>query len=388
MIELLAPASNLEKIRYAISYGADAIFCGGFKFSLRERATNFNHKDLVEAVELVHSFKKKIYVTVNIYPTEYDESEIIAYLKFLDKIKVDAIIVSSMIFIKLAKKYTKLEIHLSTQRSTMNSIECDYWKDLGVNRIVLARELNLEDIALLLENTSIDVETFVHGAMCSGYSGLCQLSLELANRDANMGSCAQCCRWNYNVDQDNPLSLSAKDQSLTKYILDLIRLGVKSLKIEGRIKSTHYIATVTGTYRYIIDTLLWAQEPNYALCDYVLAAVENRSKSDGFVGQNKLDKIIYKDDLMSPNQIYLGDVLETKEGYIKVQVRNYISSTDILEVFTTDYQIVTLGHPKMYDAEMKEITTCNHPMDIIYLESNHKFDEFAFLRKRIETMQY
>ena len=221
-IELLAPAGDLEKLKYAFLYGADAVYVGGPAFGLRANANNFTLEELKEGVEFAHNLKKKVYVTVNIALHNKEAKELLKYLKELDKIKVDAIIVSDLSILETAKKHTNLEVHISTQQSTMNKEAAEYLKKEGATRVVLARETSKEDIKDIKENVPIEVEMFIHGAMCASISGRCVLSNVFTNRDANRGGCAQICRWDFDLkdEEDNllkgekPFTFCTKDLSL------------------------------------------------------------------------------------------------------------------------------------------------------------------------------
>ncbi|MCR5350678.1 MAG: U32 family peptidase, partial [Acholeplasmatales bacterium] len=262
--ELLAPAGDLEKLKVAILYGANAIFIGGLKFSLRSRASNFTIDDIKEACDFAHKHNAKIHVTCNIVMHNLDTDGILEYLKELENAGVDCIIASSLYILKLVKKHTKMEAHVSTQDSSSNYLTANLYKELGLDRVVLARELNLDEIEEVKKNTDIDIEAFIHGGMCVSYSGRCMLSNNMTNRDANRGGCAHSCRWQYDLIQNNNklnpdgdyFQMSSKDLCAIKAIPRLIDIGVNSFKIEGRMKSINYIATVVNAYRKIIDFIL------------------------------------------------------------------------------------------------------------------------------------
>jgi putative protease len=260
--ELLAPAGNLEKLKYAILYGADAVYIGGRNYGLRANNDNFSIDEIKEACHYAHEHKARVYVTVNIIFHNEDVNGLEDYLVALDKCNVDAIIVSDPVVIALAKKVIpNMEIHLSTQQSTINYEAVKYWKSEGVKRVVLGREASGSDIKDIIDKTGVDIEVFIHGAMCSGYSGRCVLSNYLTMRDSNRGGCSQICRWNFtlqdenqNMVNNNDYAIAPKDLSMLKYIPNLIDMGVKSFKIEGRMRSIYYIATIIHTYRRVIDS--------------------------------------------------------------------------------------------------------------------------------------
>ena len=264
-VELLAPAGSLEKLRWAILYGADAVYIGGLNYSLRANAKNFSLDEIKEGVSFAHENNCKVYVTINIVFHNEDTKDLLSYLKQLEKIGVDAIIISDPLVIDLVKKNNiKLTLHLSTQASVLNKDALKYYEKLGVERIVLARECSKADIEDIIKNTNMEIECFLHGAMCTNISGRCVLSNYFTNRDANRGGCCQVCRFNFNLyDKDknklsveDNFSIAPKDLSLVEYLSDMINIGVKSFKLEGRMRSIYYIATVVSTYRRLIDMYL------------------------------------------------------------------------------------------------------------------------------------
>ena len=271
MPELLAPAGDLERLKIAFIYGADAVYIGGPILGLRANAINFTFEEIKEAVEFAHNLNKKVYVTVNIVLHNKEIKAVDEYLKKLESLKVDAIIVSDIYIIKRALTTTNLEVHLSTQASTMNKEMAKFYKELGVTRIVLARENTKEDILDIINNVDIEIECFIHGAMCSSISGRCAMSNFLTGRDANRGGCAQTCRWDYKllnkenkeIKGEKDFTFCAKDLSMLDSLKEMIDMGIKSFKIEGRMRSIYYIATVVGTYRKVIDNYLKDKEYKY-----------------------------------------------------------------------------------------------------------------------------
>lgn len=260
-VELLAPAGDLQKLKIAVMYGANAVFIGGEKFSLRSRASNFTLEDIKEGCDFAHQHGAHIHVTCNILPHETDLEGLIEYLKKLEKCGVDAIICASPIVIEAVIKHTKMECHVSTQESTLNSKMVDFWTNLGVTRVVLGRELSIPQIKEIKAKSNVQIEAFIHGGMCVSYSGRCMLSNNMTNRDANRGGCAHSCRWNYDLLIDNEkinpdgeyFQMSSKDLCSIYDIKGILDSHVDSLKIEGRMKSIHYIATVVKCYRMMID---------------------------------------------------------------------------------------------------------------------------------------
>ncbi|MBQ1889592.1 MAG: U32 family peptidase, partial [Selenomonas sp.] len=266
--ELLAPAGTLEKLKMAILYGADAVYLGGKAFGLRAFGGNFTREELKEAVEFAHARGRKVYVTVNIFPHNSDLVGLPDYLKYLDEIKVDALLVADLgVFMMCRELIPEMELHISTQANNTNWATVNAWKKLGAKRVVLAREMSLAEIREIREKCDVDLEMFMHGAMCISYSGRCLLSNYFTGRDSNRGSCAQSCRWKYALveetrpgqyfpiaeDERGTYIMNSKDMCLMPNIRDVIESGVDSLKIEGRMKSVHYAASVVKAYRLAID---------------------------------------------------------------------------------------------------------------------------------------
>ena len=259
-VELLAPAGDLERLKIAIKYGADAVYIGYEKLSLRANAKNFTYDEIKEGVAFAHKHLKKVYVTVNIVLHNKELEEIDESIKALSNLSVDALIISDPAIFKYAKKYN-MEIHMSTQASIMNYKAVEFLQKQGVSRVVLARECSKEDIRDIINKTNMEIETFIHGAMCAGISGRCVLSNIFTNRDANRGGCSQICRWDFKlldenkeeIKGDRPFTFCSKDLSMIEYIKDMISIGIKSFKIEGRMRSSYYLATVLSIYRKIID---------------------------------------------------------------------------------------------------------------------------------------
>lgn len=344
MIELLAPAGDLEKLKIAILYGADAVFIGGEEFSLRARASNFTLDDIKEGCAFAHQYGKKVYVTTNIIPHHEDMEGLLPYLKGLEDAGVDAIIAASPYIIDTALNQTNLEVHISTQQSAMNINTVNFWNKKGATRVVLARDLTLDEIKLITNNTKAEIEVFIHGGMCAGYSGRCSLSNHLTNRDANRGGCAHSCRWFYDLKKDGkkvedvPFSMSSKDLSAIHEVEKLIDLGVNSLKIEGRMKSLHYVATVVRTYRMLIDEYLETGiVSNYDYYMDNLQKAENRETSTGFFhGVPELPQQLFEKRSEKVMQNFVGLVLsydkDTKTAII--ETRNVYRVGETLEVFS------------------------------------------------------
>ena len=306
-IELLAPAGDLEKLKVALLYGADACFIGGKKFSLRSRASNFTLEDIKEGCEFAHKLGKKIHVTCNIVMHNNDLDGLEKYLKDLEACGVDAIITSSLYMAKLVRRITKMEAHISTQESSLNEEAVEYFYKQGATRVVLGRECSLDDIEKICKNKPCEIEAFIHGGMCSSYSGRCMLSNIMTRRDANRGGCAHSCRWKYKLYNDEELitkgeeyfSMSSKDLCSLKEVRKMIDIGVDSLKIEGRMKSLNYVACIVKAYREVISDYLNDLPYNEEKYNFYLDACENRDTSYGFLhGEVKEEGQLFNLDLM------------------------------------------------------------------------------------------
>lgn len=378
--ELLAPAGDLERLKIALLYGADAVYLGG-KFSLRANASNFTIEDIKEGVEYAHSLNKKVYVTVNIALHNEELKEIRTYLEDLDRIKVDAIIVSDPSIIELAKKYTNLEIHLSTQNSSLNKEAVEFWKNEGVSRVVLARETSKDEMKDI-KNAGIELEVFVHGAMCASYSGRCVLSNLFTGRDANRGGCAQICRWDFDLlDENNneikgekPFTFCTKDLSLLKHIPELIDLKIDSLKIEGRMRSIYYLATVVSIYRKVIDEYCNNKE-NYEYnlkYEQILRRCANRdSVPQFFSGIFDKNMQYYNGRMEVSNQDFIGLVLDYKDGYAKIEQRNYFKKGDKVTIFGPNEEF-SFVIEEILDEDKNNIEIVRHPKQIVYIKVPEK----------------
>lgn len=396
--ELLAPAGNLEKLKIAILYGADAVFVGGKEFSLRSSASNFSIEDIQEAVSFANTHGAEIHVTCNIILHEDNLEGIEDYLKKLDEIGVSAIIVADPYIMFIAKKLNlKLEVHVSTQLSTLNTSAISFYEKLGIDRVVLGREVCFEDLKVIREKTDIDLEYFIHGAMCIHYSGRCMLSNYFSRRDANRGGCSQSCRWYYDIfDQDRklngeniiPFSMSSKDMALVHHIPQLIELGIDSFKIEGRMKSLHYIATVVSTYRKLIDD--YCQDPDhFQMSDYYeneLHKAANRALCTGFFDhQPDSTYQLYNQRDEHPTQEFCMRVLdydqETKRA--KIEQRNHFKIGDRVEIFSPNHDNIIVDIQKIYNEDLEEVTVANHPMEILYIDIDYPLDVNDMGRKVI-----
>ncbi len=389
-IELLAPAGDYEKMKWAFWYGADAVYIGGYNFGLRANAVNFSKKELKKSVIYAHKLNKKVYVTVNIVLHNQELKKIEKYLIELEKIEVDAIIVSDLYVLKLAKKITNLEVHISTQASVFNYQAALILEEMGASRIILARELHKKDIKLIIEKTNLEIETFIHGAMCAGVSGRCVLSNVLTNRDANRGGCSQICRWHFSLFSQNEkvsdcFSLSTKDLIMAKYIKELIKIGVKSLKIEGRMRSIYYIATVVSIYRRIIDGFF--ENENYQISKndlFNLERVANRELIAQFFKKGcQKEYQYYGQREENSNQDFLGIILgyNKKNNLALIEQRNYFETGEMVEYFSPNEAGFCFRIEEIFDEKMNKIKVVRHPKQTVYLKTEHILEKNGIIRK-------
>lgn len=389
-VELLAPAGDLEKLKIAILYGADAVFIGGLKFSLRSRASNFTIEDIKEGCKFAHEHNAKVHVTCNILPHEIDVDGVRDYLHSLEDAGVDAIICASPLIIEEALK-TKMEVHVSTQESTLNSSMVKFYESLGVDRVVLGRELDLESIKEIKANSNVDIEAFIHGGMCVSYSGRCMLSNNMTGRDANRGGCAHSCRWNYDltingnkINEDEYFAMSSKDLCSIPVLKEYLETNVSSFKIEGRMKSIHYIATIVKTYREAIDE--YYETGDIKNIDYYMNQIrkaENRQTSIGFLkGMTTVNEQLYDLFTEIPTQNFIGLILDyNKETQIaKVDVRNYFKINSNIELFRAKGKDEHFMLTDIVNEDGVHIEEANHPRDIVYIKIPFECKENDMLR--------
>lgn len=392
-IELLAPAGSLEKMKFAFLYGADAVYFGGKNYSLRANAKNFSLDEMKEAVTYAHSLNKRVYVTVNIVFHNEDLNGLLEYLRYLSEIKVDAIITSDISVINLIRENNiDLEIHISTQASTLNYEAAKFYKSLGATRLVLAREASKDDIKRIKEETGLEIECFVHGAMCTSISGRCVLSNYCTNRDSNRGGCAQICRWTFDYRKDGesvtkePFSMTPKDLNMVSNIKDMIETGVNSFKIEGRMRSIYYVSTVILIYRRLIDKIstntLTDEYMNYAL--NILNRVANRDSAPQFFnvlpGENE-QYYLGREELS--NQDFLGLVLDYKDGFITLEQRNNFKVGDTIQAFGPNHETYTFNVEKIIDEDGNSIDVARHPQMIVRIPCPYKLEENDMLRTKM-----
>ena len=391
-IELLSPAGDLERLKYAIMYGADAVYIGGKQYSLRSMASNFTLEDIKEGCLFAHQHNAKVYVTCNMVMHESDIHDLHKYLKDLEVCGVDGIIASSVTILSIVKKETKMEAHVSTQQSISNSNGIKLLKDtLDIDRVVLARECSLENIKDICKNTDVDIEVFVEGAMCASISGRCMLSNVLTNRDANRGGCAQPCRWNYDIFEgdkkvslgDTDFSMASKDLSAIEYIPALIDAGVASLKIEGRMKSLHYVATIVNAYRRCIDDYYkYGKIDNFNSYKENLKRGENREISTGFFkGDVTKNEVIYNHGVSTASHDFVGiiDSFDKKTGMAIMEQRNVFEGNREIEILSPLKAPYKVKIKDIYDDENNVLESARHPGDKVkfYVEKGivlHKYD--------------
>ena len=397
-IELLSPAGDLERLKIAFLYGADACYIGGKKFSLRANATNFSREEIKEACLYAHNIGKKVYVTVNIVFHNEDMEGLIEYLKELEEYQVDGIIVSDPVVIDMVNKNNiNLDLHISTQASILNYESALYYKENNAKRIVLGRELTREEIKEIIDKTGMEVEVFVHGAMCSSYSGRCVLSNYFTGRDANRGGCAQVCRFTFDLYNENKekvsdcpeFTMATKDLSLISYLKDMIDIGISSLKIEGRMRSNYYIATVVSTYREAIDLYykneLTAEKIKYF--EKVLSRVANReSMEQYFLGDPGVRGQYYLGRKEVSNQDFLGIVIsyddELKE--VTLEQRNYFKKGDTVEFFGPNISTFTCVIGDIYNSSGEIVQVANHPQEVVRFKVDKKLYNSDIMRVKIK----
>ncbi len=385
-IELLSPAGDLERLKVTLLYGADAVYFGGQKYSLRANATNFSLDKIKEACEFAHNLNKKVYLTLNIVFHNEDMDGVEEYIKDVVEAGIDAFIVSDPFIISHIKtNYPQVEVHLSTQNSTSNYKTIEYFKNEGIDRVVLAREVHLKDMKEMIERTGIDIEIFIHGAMCTCFSGRCALSNYVTNRDANRGGCAQVCRFAFRTDEEKDFTMATKDLNLARHIGEIIDAGIKSLKVEGRMRSLYYLATVIGTYREIIDSYYakTLTEEKMKILEYRLSRVANREVSTQYL----MKEADYTDQYYSgrqelSNQDYLGLITgyDHENNCLVLVERNYFSPKDEIEIFTPNGEVYPYIVDKIYDENMFELEVARHPEQILKLKFDKELPPYSMIR--------
>lgn len=414
-IELLAPAGSLEKMKYAFVYGADAVYFGVPDFSLRVRVNKFSEKDILEAVYYAHKLGKKIYVTLNIYAHNKHLEKVKKHLQFLKKIKIDGIIASDPGIINLVKKYLpKVDIHLSTQANATNFEAVKFWRDLGVKRIILAREVTLQEIEEIGKKVKgIELEYFVHGAMCMSYSGRCILSKWMNDKSANLGDCTQPCRWEYHEtcsmkhetkeikikDEKNRYEMDVEedrhgtyffnsyDMNLISHLEDLVKAGISSMKIEGRAKSVYYVAVVTRAYRKVLDAIVETRHASSVRKVILeqkkeLDNLVHRGYSTGFLlGQEPAHNFSGK--LFGGRVEFVGEVRGVEGKLNIMKIHNAVLKDDKIEAITPEKNIA-LKIKKIFNDQKKEIDEAHGGHEkLYYFEFDKVLPEGSLIRKKI-----
>lgn len=384
MIEVLSPAGDLERLKWALMYGADAVYIGGYNYSLRANANNFSIQDITEGVEFAHSLGKKVYVTVNILFHNEDLEGLTNYLTTLSDIGVDAFIVSDLAVIKRIRELNlKPEIHISTQESSVNKFAVKFWESVGATRVVLARECSKEDILDIKNNTDAELEVFIHGAMCTSYSGRCVLSNYVTKRDSNRGGCSQVCRFIFKTKKYDDFQIASKDLSMIDHIPELVDMGVSSLKIEGRMRSMYYIATVVNTYKNVV-TLYKEGKLTNELMEYykrVLNRLSNReNKSQFFTGDVNRSDQYYTGRKEVSNQDFLGVVLDYSDNVMKIEQRNNFKVGDTIEVFGPNTLATKIKVDSIINEENERISVASHPQEVLYVKVPFKVEKNDILR--------
>lgn len=399
MIELLAPAGDLSRMKTAFMYGADACYIGGIEFGLRKAATNFTRDDLKEAVEFANKNNKKIYVTLNIIPHEGDFEGMVDYIKFLDEIGVHAVIVSDPGVFSLVKENSNLQIHISTQGSVTNSNTINFWYKMGASRVVLARELSLEEITTIRKNIApeMELEAFCHGAMCMSYSGRCLMSSYMTGRDPNKGDCAHPCRYKYYLMEEKrpgeyfPIEeteggtyiMNSKDMKTISFVEKLIEAGITSLKIEGRVKSAYYIATVVRAYRRAIDSYL--KDPgNYKFdetLDKEVISSSHRPFTSGFYFGNPMEDGQYNNNQVAiPKSTFKGEVHEAKDGRIYFTLKNGLNEGETVSVMGPEGDEV-VEVKDLRNEEDKHVERANVPQTVYSFLYDKDASEGFYIRQ-------
>ncbi|WP_191560756.1 peptidase U32 family protein [Metabacillus idriensis] len=398
--ELLAPAGNLEKLKIAVHYGADAVFIGGKEFGLRSNADNFSQEEMAEGVQFANKYGARIYVTTNIFAHNENMDGLEEYLMGLQDAGVAGIIVADPLIIETCRKVApKLEVHLSTQQSLSNWKAVQFWKEEGLERVVLARETSAEEIKEMKEKVDIEIETFIHGAMCIAYSGRCVLSNHMTARDSNRGGCCQSCRWDYDLykladneekalfsEDDAAFAMSPKDLNLIQSIPKMIEMGIDSLKIEGRMKSIHYVATVVSVYRKVIDAYC-ADPENFVIQKEWLDELDKCANRDTapafFEGVPGTDEQMFGIHGKKTTYDFVGLVLDYNEetGMVTLQQRNHFKPGDEVEFFGPEIKNFKQTIDTIWDEEGNELDAARHPLQIVTFKTDQKVFPNNMMRK-------
>lgn len=406
--ELLIPAGSLETLKVAVMYGADAIYIGGDMYGLRAKARNFSMEDMREGIAFAHKYGKKVYVTANITAHNQDLDGIRAYFRELVAFgsdKPDAFIISDPgVFMIAKEEATDTEIHISTQANNTNYATYRFWHNLGATRVVSARELSLDEITELRREIpdDMEIETFVHGAMCIAYSGRCLLSNYFTGRDANLGECTHSCRWKYHIVEEKrpgeylPIEenergtyiFNSKDLCMIEYIPELVNAGIDSLKVEGRMKTTLYVATVAGTYRraiddYFSDPKLYEESKSIYL-EEVSKGVNRQFTTGFFFGKPNHNDQIYEHNTYEKAYTYLGTITGVRDGFYNLEQKNKFSVGDRIEVIRPNSDAIEVVVERIIDEEGNDMDSCPHPKQSIYVDLGIILYPFDILRRKEE----
>ena len=405
-VELLIPASSLEVLKIAVIYGADAVYIGGEVFGLRAKAKNFSMEDMAEGIQFAHEHGVKVYVTANILAHNGDLEGVREYFTQLKEIKPDALIISDPGIYTIAKEICpEIERHISTQANNTNYGTYQFWWNQGAKRVVTARELSLNEIAEIRKNIpdEMEIETFVHGAMCISYSGRCLLSNYFTGRDANQGACTHPCRWKYAVVEEKrpgeylpvyenergTYIFNSKDLCMIEHIPELIEAGIDSFKIEGRMKTALYVATVARTYRKAIDDYLTSPEKYKENMDWYLEQISYctyRQFTTGFFfGKPSEESQIYDNNTYIKEYTYLGIVGErNEEGLYRIEQRNKFSVGEQIEVMKPDGRNIPVTVKRILDEDGNEMESAPHPKQVLYIDLGQELEMYDILRRQEE----
>lgn len=389
-VELLSPAGDLERLKIACIYGADAVYIGGKNYSLRANANNFSIEEIKEACDFAHSLGKKVYLTLNIVFHNEDLNGVYDFIKQVVDAKIDAFIVSDPFIIKYIKDNFDVEVHLSTQGSTTNLESVKFWKNERIDRVVLAREVSIKEIKEIYDETGIDIEVFIHGAMCTFYSGRCCLSNYFTNRDSNRGGCAQICRFAFDIeDNEKKFTMATKDLNMARHIDKLIEAGVKSLKVEGRMRSPYYLATVMSSYRKIIDNYYEGNLTEEIIDreEKILSRVANRETSTHYyLKEADHNDQYYTGRQELSNQDFLGQIIsyDKENKILTLTQRNYFKEGDSVEIFTPSGNTYSFIIDEVYNEKMERIEVARHPEEIIKLKFDIPVEKDSMMRVKVD----
>ncbi len=402
-VELLVPASSLEVLKEAVIFGADAVYIGGDVFGLRAKAKNFSNEEMAEGVEFAHERGVKVYVTANILAHNKDLPLAYEYFEELKRIGVDALIISDPGVFEIAKKvWPEVEIHISTQANNTNYGTYNFWHKLGAKRVVSARELSMDEIKELRENIpdDLEIETFIHGAMCISYSGRCLLSNYFTGRDANQGECTHPCRWKYHImEEERPgeylpvyenergtYIFNSKDLCMIEHIPELIDAGIDSFKIEGRMKTALYVATVARTYRKAIDDYLKDPELYKKNMSWYLDQISNctyRQFTTGFFfGKPTHEAQIYDNNTYIKEYTYLGIIGECKDGLYSIEQKNKFSVGETIEVMKPNGDNIEVVVKRIVNEKGADVDSAPHPKEMLWIDLGIELDRYDIIRRK------